>query len=279
MKLAVIGNCQVTPLGRILAQLCPGASVDAYEVWRMTAADFEAAAEKVPGYDILISQPLNAPKYGVFTTRELREALRPPQQLVTIHNIHFEGTMPDCTYVGPMGARVTSPLSNYHSRIIVDAYLAGQSVEDCARTVAEGGEMQPARRWKENMAEFERRETAVDVPFAAQLVEEIKARNCLYVFNHPSQRLLERYAQAILRHLFGAKAPRGDAGAPALPDMLIRHGVWPVYDWIAEKFSLPYRSSLYVPSRTSKLPPLSIREFAEASYRIYDSVPREKLIY
>lgn len=279
MKLAVIGNCQVTPLARILARLCPGASVDTYEVWRMAAADFEAAAGKVSGYDILISQPLNAPKYGVFTTGELRQALRPDQQLVRIHNIHFEGTMPDCTYVGPMGARVTSPLSNYHSRIIVDAYLAGLSVEDCARTVAEGGGLQPARRWKENMAEFERREAGVDVPFAAQLLEEIKTRNSLYVFNHPSQRLLERYAQAIVQHILGAKAAGRDTGAPALPDMLIRHGVWPVYDWIAEKFSLPYRSSLYVPSQSAKLPPLTIRDFAEASYRIYDGVPREKLIY
>lgn len=276
MKIALIGNCQVTPIARIFRAVLPDVDVDAYEVWQMSPADFRAAGDAQPHYDVIISQPVHAPQYGPLTTDALRTARSPGQQLVLIHNIHFEGTLPDCTYVGKTGKRVPSPMAGYHSRIILDAFRAGQSLNDCVAAVGQGGGLSPAHMWHANMTEFRRRETTIDVPFADQLHSVIKRRRCLHMFNHPSQYLLEQYAAAILTHILGNHAPKH---AVKLPDLLVAAGVWPVYSWVAEKFSLPYHSNMYVPPRKSGRKPMTIREFSERCFDIYATFPKEQLVH
>lgn len=272
MKIAVIGNCQVIPFGAVLETVLPKAECHLHEVWRMTGEACDAAAARLDEHDLVIAQPLSA-RYGRLSVESLRaDPVR--DRTVFIHNLYCLSPFPGCSYVGPLGRRVPSPLSRYHSRLVLDAFLAGWDADCATRALVTGvGPLGPARpNWTEALDELHAREVQVDVPFAADLEAFVRERDGFFLFNHPRLALIETYAGRILGHV-----GLGD-GRPVvsgLPDPLEVFGTWPVWPWVAEALGLPYsRETLTAPYSLARMLP---EDFVARCYTIYAETPREHL--
>lgn len=272
MNILIAGNCQVTPLAKIFAAAGFGISCDAIEVWKLTPE--ELAVVRPENYDAVISQPLVADRYGVLTCDRLIESCV-GTPLLFIHNLFFEGTVPDCTYVGPLGKRIGGAMGTYHSRTVLQAFLAQKSVAECAASLERGENINAQSVWDHSIKTLRAREQAVTVPFVEELLEYVKVQNCFHVFNHPTAYLLERYAEKILAVLWDRSGLQLDTRQP---DLLEQVGTWPTYRWLAESLGLPYADEVFhIPKLSST--PLSLREFVEHSYATYRKTGREALIF
>lgn len=274
MRVALIGNCQVTPMAAVIEAAVPGISCTPHEVFAMSEAACAAAAAGLDGMDAILSQPLSAPRYGRLATSALREDHATRRPLLVIHNLHFEGAIPDCTYVGRLGRRIPSPVSGYHSRIVRDAFLAGRSEAEALALLVSGTGTDPVRAWNRSLEELRAREAGVDIAFAAELEAHVRERNSFHVFNHPTIGLIAHYTGKVLDRLLGQQ---GRAIPAALPDELARKGRWPVWPWVAQKLGLPYSTAWFSPPGADPSAILPPAEFIAKCYAIYARQPRDAL--
>ncbi|MBK1724679.1 WcbI family polysaccharide biosynthesis putative acetyltransferase [Thiocystis violacea] len=272
MKLALIGNCQVTPMKVLIEATLPEVSCTAWEVFAMSEADCAAAAEALAGMDAILAQPLVAPRYSRLVAADLRADHGDRRPLLFIHNLHFDGTLPDCTYVGKLGARLPSPIAGYHSRIVRDAFLAGCSAADAEARLRAGAGIDVPAAWTRSLGEFRTREQEVDIPFAEEMEAHVRRENSFHVFNHPTMVLIARYTEKAMARLLERPGLRL---ADGLPDMLVRNGAWPVWPWVAEAVGLSYAMDAFTPPAAAGRDSLSPREFVAACYAIYAAHPRE----
>jgi hypothetical protein len=271
MKILLVGNCQVTSLANIIAAAESKFECDAKEVWKMSQEDCEALS--TDDYDAVIAQPLFSERYGTLTQHSLTASCK-GKPLLFIHNLHFEGVLPDCTYVGPLGKRVNGPMGTYHSSIILGAFLEGISVTECVISLQNGTSLDVQIAWDNAVATLRKREQVVTVPFVDELIMHVKARRCFHVFNHPNAFLLERYAEKILATLLDRPARVLETHQP---DLLQPIGSWPTYSWLAESLGLPYgEDSFLIPKISAD--PLPLSEFVERSYDIYAKTPKKELV-
>lgn len=260
MKLALLGNCQVHGLAQGLGAI-PGVTVTPFEVWRL-ATDARAAFR--PGdWDLIISQPLNA-AYEAMSADNLRASGRP---LAFIHNLHFEGLFPDATYAGPIGRRLTGPMGDYHSAIVIHAFTSGLPVTEATRRLVEGDPgCDPAQAWAKSLAELRKRSCEVDVRFADDVDRIAHRRRAFWTFNHPEINLLHRYAERIAKKVLDKPMPA--IANPA--DDLRAIGLWPVYPWVREAHGLTYGGETTFEMRGRII---TASEFVERSYRVYEASP------
>lgn len=271
MKILLVGNCQVTSLANIITAAEPEFVCDAKEVWQMSQENCEVLS--TADYDAVIAQPLFSERYGTLAYHNLTASCK-GKPLLFIHNLHFEGVLPDCTYVGPLGKRVNGPMGTYHSSIILGAFLEGISVTECVVRLENGTRLDVQTAWDNAVATLRKREQAVTVLFVDELIMHVKARRCFHVFNHPNAFLLERYAEKILATLLDQPGRILDTHQP---DLLERCGSWPTYSWLAEALGLPYGEDSFLISKISS-DPLPLREFVERSYAIYAKTLQEELV-
>ena len=253
----------------------PGISWVAFEVWRMSADDFIAAAALIDGCDIVVSQPLQTGHYGPLAAQALKDRRGAAQRLIFIHNLYFDGVVPDCSYVGRMGNRVTSPMGSYHSRIVLNAYLAGKSPVECRADLMSGHGIDPVLCWEQSVQLLRTREEAVDVPFVEDLEAQVRADDSFHMFNHPAASLILSYGQRILGAIFGSDAPAVPA---VMQDELIKYGRWPVWGWVAKARKLPYRREGFLYPGQSGMQETSPDQFIDASYEIYSRTRRDNLV-
>lgn len=229
-RLALIGNCQVDVMGKLLrASGAAGLEVSAIEIWRHKPPEFEALHERLLGHDLIVTQELSA-AYGPLATAALKA--RRPDALV-IQNIYFQGYHPDCVYVGPMGARVKSPVGDYHSQTVHDTWRAGRSVADAVRALNDYPAAAARDVFDRSARELRAREARCDVPIADQVLDPVPGHRRLFTFNHPTIELHRIYLQRIVDRL-------GLGVAVGLcPDPLLQHTHWPVYPAVRDALGLP----------------------------------------
>ena len=271
MKILLIGNCQVTPLAKVLSAADPSLACEALEVWKMTKEECDAVS--IDDYDAVVAQPLMSPHYGVLSHDALCQNVR-GKVLLFIHNLHFGGLVPDCTYVGPLGKRISGPMGTYHSSIVLNGFLSDISVMECTNRLNEGKGIEPKKEWNKSVEALKVRESFVSVPFVDELMSYLEIYRCFHVFNHPNAFLIERYAEKILSLLL--KQPMWNLKTRQ-PDLLEVVGTWPIYSWVTDALGLPYSESGF---KNPKMSPsvISHREFVERSYKIYRNVSKEYLI-
>ena len=80
------------------------------------------------GIDHLLSQPMSD-EFDDVSSKRLKAHYQ--SRFANYTNIYFSGLHPDLTYFGGFGQRVTSPLGDYHSRIILACFFQGRSVREC----------------------------------------------------------------------------------------------------------------------------------------------------
>jgi hypothetical protein len=262
-SLVLIGNCQVEGLKRHLGVMFPKVEVAAFEVWRMTQEDIQAAGRMLARADVVVAQPLHSPQYGPLRLEALMAPGR-PFRLMLIHNLHFEGAMPDCTYVGRLGHRIASPISNYHSRIVLQAYLDGVDEVVAHARLLEGYGIDARRVWAQQLQELRRREARGLIPFAEEVEVLSKLRRSFHVINHPTGHLLETYAHKIASALLGSAPAMPDG----VPDLLEAGGAWPTLPWVRAANRLKYEQSYFVAPGTQARR-MTLDEFVGRSYEIY----------
>lgn len=270
MRIAIIGNCQVTGLKRIFKSALPEAGIEVFPVWEMPPPAMANLIRTVPDYDLVITQPLMGPQYAELW-QSLQNDVSAP--MFRIHNLYWNALTPDCCYVRLDGRPIKSPVMNYHSRQAFDAYLAGRSVPDAMKTFGRFSAQAIEEAWEKNRAEFAWRESMVDIPFLQEMTTMLSEQKCFHVFNHPTIGLLKAYAAKILE----TALPEVVVPDRDIPDELGALGSFPVTGDVAEHLGLPYSDPAYQARTEDRLVRLEPEEFVERSYELYELYGREQL--
>lgn len=265
MKIALVGNCQVEVYRALLAASSRAdlESVQAYEVWRYKPDAFQGIAEEIARCDVVFSQTLSY-NYGPLATSELS---RGPTRLVRILNIYFPGYVPDCAYVGPMGARKKSIVGDYHSRHVHDCWSAGVALDECIRGLRGYDVGIVAESFRAGIEEMHRREAEVDVSASDLVLDPDFGPAHFFTFNHPRVELHRCYLERVLAF----------AGVPgpvnSCPDPLEVHTHWPIYPAVHAFLGRSAPEAIdelrFVASRSIGGRAYGLEEFCEQSYAHY----------
>ena len=275
MKIAITGNCQVVPLKSVFAHYLSDAEVFELEIWRFKGEQFFEQAKKLTDCDIIFSQPIHSDYFRPFTINEMKALCSEHGiKLVFFHNLAFDGTLPDCRYLGKIGSRIKGAISDYPSSIIVKSYLEGHDEQKCLDRVRSGYDIDARAVWDKSVSEILSRELTVDVPFADEVVELTRHVDSFHYFNHPKPQMLHKYGKKILEHSLSLSIKEDSL---VLDDDLAKYGSWPVYSWVAEALGLDYHvdafmGSHYQPGR------IELSDFISQSYKIYSTIPREDIV-
>lgn len=227
-RIAFIGNCQVDIYCKLLKSCNPNLDVFAIEVWRLKPDDFDLASNKLTSCDIIVTQPLSA-HYGPLALESLRNTHK---HILTIHNIYFKGYHPDCEYLGPMGNRLKSPIGDYHSKVVYQAFEKGLTPEKAVEDILGYPAERVQRIFDESTAELRRREIDIDVPVTDLVLSEC-GWSYFFTFNHPTLELHSRYLEAIVNAL-GLKISFN-----TISDPLLDHTQFPIYPSVVDTLGLP----------------------------------------
>lgn len=231
MKLAIFGNCQIPGVAACLQGLNPGLVADQFLMKQVrslqTAEEF---ADRMAGYDAVLSQHCVGDRYGPLRSVELKTRVK---RLITFPKVIFTGLHPDILVIGDRSA---GRFQHYHSRIIGGAYLAGVAPEkvsslfngDVFRRLGYFQEYEIARTYLV--------QSALGCDVGAELFPSWAATGAfMYTPNHPSIAVLRTIAEGVCRRL-GAAA---DLSRPSPEDGLAKILRFPVYPEIAEFLGVP----------------------------------------
>jgi len=266
----VIGNCQAAPLANTLQQLPGVPTARSLAVNEQGSKRFvEIDAELQPLLDVAETQVFTFPikgDHGGYSTEALR---RRGARVKTITNLFFNGLHPDITYVGAMNSRLQSPLGDYHSRIVLDAFLEGRSQADC---VAMFNQLEYERRgyfdaYARSANELLERDAGVDVPFAQEFLRMVPQLPTLMTFNHPTSVVFQAYGARLAAEL-GMTLPRFPAAF--LKNPLANSVIWPVYRELGKAHGLSYTTPMAFRQPDSRGGSfLKLEEFIKRSYAQY----------
>lgn len=262
-RLAFLGNCQVDVMGKLLqASGRQDLAVTAIEIWRHKPAEFAALHDRLLQHDLIVTQELST-AYGPLATSALRAER---SDLVVIQNIYFQGYHPDCVYVGPMGGRIKSPVGDYHSQVVHDAWRKGRSVAGAVQALHEFPAATARDVFDRSARELLAREAQCDVPISDQVLEPGSAHRRMFTFNHPTIELHRLYLQRIVDRLELGFA------VGSCPDPLLQHTHWPVYPAVCEALGLrdDQRALAFRASASLGGDVFDAQTFCERSFEAYD---------
>jgi hypothetical protein len=279
MKIIVIANCQVESIVKLLKTSIDVESVVGIPIHLYGSNYFEKAKQDYlnaindPDYNLLTFIK-NENLYKEFSLDVLRNK---HPNLLTMTNIFFSGLHPDITYLGDRGGRIISPLGDYHSKIILKSFLLGLSVESCLDRFNElvYEEMGFFDEFEKSSLELLERDKNIDIAFGSIFMELVRHEPSLYTFNHPTGFVFQEYVD-----LIGKKIGINIKKFPFAmqPNPLSSSTWWPIYNEIAEKHCLKYRTPLLFKKPDSLGGGvIDLGEFIRQSYRIYaNESPRLK---
>jgi hypothetical protein len=246
----VISNCQAQPIRHTLSLACHGMTFAAFGVHLIaprnreaTIAEFVVEAQK---FDVIITICLSD-DFGPLSQKQIAQTF-PGKPIIFIPNFFFSGLHPDLTYLGDLGNRVSGPLSEYHSKLVVLGYVAGLS----ARQVEELFQYEVYRKvgfldeFGRSIAEAHRRDAGLSVPFGSEMEGLLKQELCFLSVNHPTSFLLAHFCAKLARSLEEtgmAQAAKGLVQPYTLVNFLAYNVVFPVYPEIAAALGLLFPGS------------------------------------
>jgi hypothetical protein len=197
-------------------------------------------------YQVVLAIPLSD-DFGPLSASKLRDTFA-DLAVYTIPNLHFAGLHPDLTYLGGLGRRVTGPVGDYHSKLAIFGYLKGMSVAEAEALFCDSAYSRLGYYdvYAQSLAELERRDQALDVPFAAELAQLLKEDLCFLSVNHPTGFLLSRFCDKAASRLEAEGISR-KIPWPRCPgvfiNLLAQSAIFPIYPEIARFHALPYEGS------------------------------------
>lgn len=279
MKIAIIANCQGFPLQKVLATFPEVTDVVSLPIHLYGTQHFALAENKfkallMDANATILTFPINE-RFKEYSTSHLRLK---GGKLLTMTNIFFSGLHPDITYVGLQAARLSSPIGDYHSKIIIESFIAGRKPSECIKLFNEK-EFEARGYFDEygrSGAILLTKDESLDVKFAAKFLKLLKNEPALFTVNHPTGLVFEAY-RALIAEQFGLTQ------YPAFPphyfqNPLANSAWWPVFPCLAERHGLSYRTPILFrqPEQIGGRF-FTLEEFVNRSYAIYEGV-KEQLI-
>lgn len=278
-RILLISNCQVQPLKHGLANVCRDIVIDTIPVHVVSAgardATFSNYIERKADYTCVLSVPLSA-EFGPLATSAIRDAFF-PTPVLSIANIHFDGTLPDICYVGGLNARMPGPIGEYHSKIALLGYLMNMPV---AKTVGMYCDSVYERlgyyeAFRLSLDEMARRDAETDIPLGDLLESKVREGNCFLSHNHPTGLLMSAYINKISLTLFerGLASPSGlRLSQEIFINFLAQSVIFPVFPEIAAYHKLPYETSYVFRTATvgdEPSKPIRLEDFVSVEYKAF----------
>jgi hypothetical protein len=195
------------------------------------------AESRMEDADFILLQSDGTGPYGVEAVKK-----KYPDKVIRISNFSFRGLHPDMVYIGRPSDMLRDP-SLYHSLAVLEAFCAGRSekwAQNHALTPENFEKLGLWRAWDQSIEEAQREDEQQDVR-AANLVDEFCRLRCgFFAFNHPNLFLLHEY---LLKIFAWASIKAEPADLAVLQDPLRQYDALPIYDFVAEKYGLPYRTT------------------------------------
>lgn len=298
-KIVIIGNCQCSPLARLLAAMCPDITFVAVKaVHRIEPDEVTDFLASIDSYAAIITQPVAAGyrnNIGI-DTNNIRDKMRADQQLVIIPNLYFEGFFPTWGYMkykhgnlrGAMPQGLVPKCASegifailrkmdYNDFLLLAAWFNGLSVNQTAALLEHAIAIDEVKVWSnESLSEFALREQACHTHLAP-LLQNIIARPAyrFYSFNHPNKALLTELALQILEIL--AVIPKENEAVrnsvAKLPDRL-EHIQLPIYPFVSASLGMKIGKDVNLKIDESVF---SIYEFVKHYYAYFDCLGRAGL--
>ena len=286
-KALIISNCQARALANALSIMSKDTTFHPFGLHEIRGSDRDEKIELMltaarDEYDFVLVVPLSD-KFGRIAHDQIKQSLT-NKPIIFISNIYFSGLHPDLTYVGAMGARITSPLGQYHSRLALWSYLHEKSAEDAVSYYKSEiySLLGYYDEWNLSLAEAKKRDQLVDVKVADLISDFARTATSFYSMNHPSPAVIAPFAQRITQYLDEKRLARSSGigadpflvGAPFFPGP-----IFPIFPEIALQHGLPKSTGSYAfkpPGHAVN--PLSLHDFVVESHRNYDRYGRGRLL-
>jgi hypothetical protein len=281
VRVTVIANCQARPVADYVRLL--GRDVEIVDVLithlakEADAGRLEQAAAKS---DFIFAQ-LVQPNYPAPIVRSAVLKEQYGDRVVLWPNLFFKGQTPDLCYVtSAKGARVVGPLGDYHSRPLVDAWLAGSTIDQTETLLTKGHFDTTGVRAlaAASLEELKRREQQCNVGVTDMIANRGQSQRFFFTFNHPVADLMLAVARDLLvcaEHRISLDLQGSHVNEPLSPF------VPPAWPAIVEELGLAFPTSMSsrgVPVELSdgrvRFGPgaayYTPRELIETFYRCYD---------
>jgi hypothetical protein len=230
-KITVLGNCQLASMGGCLRALLPQFEIRMFHSWDMKSSDHICEViDELQSSNIVFAQPLFH-EYGPAISCTLDQQ---HEKLQIWPAFAFTGFHPDITYVTIKEERIKSPMDDYHSLIVLGAFLADLSINETEQLFngfmyARLGYYDEYRRAKEAVISMALGD-GIDL---RRSFAEWEQRGCFaYSINHPKLYVMADIARLVLQRAklsFDQDLPVADL----FDDPLATGCVWPVYPEIA----------------------------------------------
>lgn len=196
----IFANCQAGPMGAMLNEFVTDLCVLNTPLVHQITPDTRATIlDNIQRSDVIIHQPLSA-TFSDLSSPALVKRFS-DKTFLSFPSIFFGGFFPQLTYLRiPEHGVLWGPLNDYHDTRIIDAFLNGETQAQCLERVrsSDPGEMV---YYDIALAESLKRDEKVHVPVMDIIQEEMQISPPLFTFNHPTNRVLWRVLERILRHM------------------------------------------------------------------------------
>jgi len=282
----LIGNCQVKSLAETLNLFVADMAFDHLQVHSLPPGSAEAyLAEQARAanekYDLFLSFELSS-KFFCLSRDTIRDTFR-GSEVLFISNLWFDGYFPDIVTLGSTQGRIDGPLAQYHSKIALFGFMAGWSVEETVAAFSE--ETYAAAGYFENWANAVRRLSAsdqtADIRFGEEMAGLVQADLCMFVVNHPTPVVFQRWADTISRNLSarGLASRRQWTPHEALvPAYFSGTSAYPFYPELASRAGLGrYGSYCFRSPGNQQDCVLTLPEFVRREFSTFAETGRDRL--
>jgi hypothetical protein len=266
VRVMIIANCQARPVADYVRLLGRDVEITDILITHLAkdadAARLEQAAAKS---DFIFAQ-LVQPNYPVEIVRSTSLKEKYGDRVILWPNIFFKGQTPDLCYVtATNGARVMGPLGEYHSKPLVDAWLAGSTVDQTDALLTRGQINTTGMRdmAAASLEELRRREQQCNVGVAETIVESWQSRRYFFTFNHPVSELMLGVAESLL--VRSGQRPALSLHGSHVNEPLCQF-VPPAWPAIVAELGLEFRSSVSSRGVSVDLSSGSVRPIPGAAY-------------
>ena len=195
LKVAVYGNCQAEALQRILSYFPEQFNVVALRpVHLLDRNQPQELYSKIREVDYFLYQPVSA-GYGDLASNAVIDQLQSSATAISFPSIYFDAFQCRQIYLrDPGGARISSPIGDYHDDLIVNMFLRGASCKDIVAAL--DGLLMSREDCEANLAQslnyFSARESTLDIKLSQYIRDNYFQKLLFYTFNHPSNEILFR---------------------------------------------------------------------------------------
>lgn len=244
MRVTVIANCQARPVAEYVRLL--GRDIEIVDVLiTHLAKDADAGRlEQAAAKSDFIFAQLVQPNYPIHIVRSAALKEQFGDRVLLWPNLFYKGQTPDLCYVtAANGARVVGPLGDYHSKPLVDAWLAGSTVDQTEALLTKGQFDTTGVRAlaAASLEELQRREKQCSVGVTDMIADHWQSQRFFFTFNHPISDMMLKVARDLLACTgdYATRVPRGSPAREPLNDFL--PPAWPA---IVEELRLEFPTSM-----------------------------------